>query len=437
MAQHQIDITILEEVKPISFAFQKIKIPIYVTSDSTTVTSVTSSANVSWINPKQSDTTLNAVVIELSENLSFSARTGQLTITARSTDGAISSITIDIEQLGFQFFPIWKTATYNYSTLATNVEYEIADNGVTIYAGRAYKLPQESEILIININNIASNYLSSQIENAFNNGNIYQFTDAYKRFALYVNDNLEYIYYFYNSYSYDDIEMNENGIVNTSYPINNIIDTRQYFVNSFFRPMVKDSADLHTVMYKLTELDGGNVYLNTISFNTNKQCVITDNNINQEGILTVNYNGLKTPSAKMEYEVKNTCCKYCLYYINAYGGWDSFLINGNNKRNDKITSYSYFKYADNRTTNFENKTYLNEVKPQYTLYTHYLTDDEASRMFHLLESTTVYLHDLESGKVVPVTITNKSCDYKTFSNNGKKKFYYTITVEESQYKMRK
>ena len=74
---------------------------------------------------------------------------------------------------------------------------------------------------------------------------------------------------------------------------------------------------------------------------------------------------------------------------------------------------------------------------QYTLYTDYLTDDEASKMYNLLESVNVYLHDLETNKIIAVNITNSTCDYKTFTNNGKKKFYYTINVEESQTKMRK
>ena len=139
-----------------------------------------------------------------------------------------------------------------------------------------------------------------------------------------------------------------------------------------------------------------------------------------------------------EYVVKETCNKYCLYYSNAYGGWDSFLINGNDVKQDKITSSSFVKGANSSNTlDFQKKKYLNSMTTQYTLYTDYLTDEESSKMYNLLESVNVYLHNLETNKIIAVNITNSTCDYKTFTNNGKKKFYYTINVEESQTKMRK
>jgi hypothetical protein len=65
-----------------------------------------------------------------------------------------------------------------------------------------------------------------------------------------------------------------------------------------------------------------------------------------------------------------------------------------------------------------------------------MTDDEASRMHHLLESTEVYLHNLEDDTIIPVNITNNSCEFKTFTNNGKKKFNYEIDVELARTKVR-
>ena len=60
-----------------------------------------------------------------------------------------------------------------------------------------------------------------------------------------------------------------------------------------------------------------------------------------------------------EYVIKETCNKYCLYYSNAYGGWDSFLINGNTVKQDKITSSSFVKGANSSNTlDFQKKKYL-------------------------------------------------------------------------------
>ena len=107
------------------------------------------------------------------------------------------------------------------------------------------------------------------------------------------------------------------------------------------------------------------------------------------------------------------------------------------RKNDTIQQHTLEKYANNTTQQFAKKNYLNKVSTKYTLYTHYLNDEEASKMWHLLESTQVYLHNLEEDKIIPVLIKDTSVDYKTFTNNGKKKFYYTINVAESQEKIRR
>lgn len=416
------------------YPFIKYKLNLYVYSDtSSSPTGLTANSSASWINVKKSDTNLRQLVFELSENAGFVERSGTITLTA--TGAGTATKTLTITQKGYEFYPIWKTTNYEYPTFNNYVEYKITSGGDTIFAGRAYKLPTKDTINI-NLNEICSNSLSSEINNAFKNGNIYQFVDAYKRFNLYLNDDIITAYNFYNSYSYNDLSVNSANCVNLSFPINNVIDTRQYFVNSFFYPLVKGGTSFEYLRYSL-DADRGSNYSNSFNVTTNQQCVITDKNINNAGTLTVYYNGLNLTGDTMIYKVKNTCCKYCLYYINACGGWDSFLINGNDIKEDKYTSSSILKYVNNTTSNFENKPYLNEIDVEYTLYTHYLTDDEASRMHHLLESNTVYLHNLEEDTVVPVIITNKSCKYKTFANEGKKKFYYTINVKESLKKIRK
>lgn len=56
-------------------------------------------------------------------------------------------------------------------------------------------------------------------------------------------------------------------------------------------------------------------------------------------------------------------------------------------------------------------------------------------MYNLLESTQVYLHH-KGDAVVPVIIKNSECEYKTYTNQGKQKFYYTIDVEASKNKYR-
>lgn len=78
---------------------------------------------------------------------------------------------------------------------------------------------------------------------------------------------------------------------------------------------------------------------------------------------------------------------------------------------------------------------MNEITSSWTLYTDDMSD--GSKMYHLLESTDVYLHNLKNDEIIPVVITDTNCEYKTYSNQGNKRFNYTINVEESKYKYRK
>lgn len=49
----------------------------------------------------------------------------------------------------------------------------------------------------------------------------------------------------------------------------------------------------------------------------------------------------------------------------------------------------------------------------------------------------VYLHKLDTDEIIPVNITNATCEYLNYTNNRKTPFYYQITVEESNLKLRK
>lgn len=425
MAAQTIDIQVVNPLpSELPYSYREYKVQLYISGTNTTPTSLTATAsNTAMVNIKNGDTNLtkSRLVFDLKENRTYSGRTCTITVTASSADTS-KSITLNLYQKPFETTPIWKDTDYSITTFNENIEYEIQSNGI-VYSGKAYKLPDEQEIVIININKICSSHLSSSIENAFMGNTKYHYIPSHKRFNLLINDELTESYNFYNSYSYTELYRNNNDCINLSFPINNVIDTRQYFVNSFFFPILSNGNPY--VRYSLDAKQGSN-YSSSINIDSNQQCVITDKNINNEGTLTLSY--ALDNADTMVYEVKNTCCKYCLYYVNAFGGWDSFLINGNDKRTDEVTRYNYTRAVNNTTTNHSSVNYFNTYKPQYRLYTHYLTDEEASRMYHLLESTTVYLHNLEEDKVIPVTINSNSVEYKTFTNNGKKKFYYTIDV---------
>jgi hypothetical protein len=84
---------------------------------------------------------------------------------------------------------------------------------------------------------------------------------------------------------------------------------------------------------------------------------------------------------------------------------------------------------------FSKVNYQNNITPTWSLNTGITID--GSKMYHLLESTMVYLHNLETNEIIPVVITNSQCEYLTYRNNGRRPYYYNITVEESNNKLRK
>lgn len=143
----------------------------------------------------------------------------------------------------------------------------------------------------------------------------------------------------------------------------------------------------------------------------------------------------------------NHCGPGAFIYRNRFGGWDSFLIEGNIIKTDNYTKLNWrrkgesnqiypintLKYIDEKVTDSVN------IDTTYQAYTGWLSDEEAERLaFHLLSSPTVYFQDLdrenqlfntEYYEYFPVRLTASSTEYKKF-RNGKKMVNYLITFEK-------
>lgn len=133
--------------------------------------------------------------------------------------------------------------------------------------------------------------------------------------------------------------------------------------------------------------------------------------------------------------------KYCgafgAYYTNSHGGWDAFLFEGNCKRTDNIDSHSIEKAINNTTTDFETKKYLSQIEPTYELSTGWLSDAEAANFArNLIQSTTIYIHDLEANEIFPAVIEDTEAQYKKFIDD-KKLVSYTLQVKASQKQIRR
>lgn len=142
------------------------------------------------------------------------------------------------------------------------------------------------------------------------------------------------------------------------------------------------------------------------------------------------------------------CGPGAFIYRNRFGGWDSFLIEGNIIKTDNYTKLNYRTKGEyNQMFDFYTCKYIEEkhtdnvsIDTTYEAYTGWLSDEEAERLvFHLLSSPMVFFQDLHRENKLyntdgiyenmPIRITASSAEYKKF-RNGKKMVNYLITFEK-------
>lgn len=162
----------------------------------------------------------------------------------------------------------------------------------------------------------------------------------------------------------------------------------------------------------------------TISFSSGVSTYVVD---------ASNYIGAQIRFSGVTIYDVNYCGDAALYYRNAAGGYDAFLLEGKVQRTDKYTQQDYHKAYDNTTIEFGRTRYITEITASYELHTGYLKDDEAKRLVkNLFPSTRVWLHLLDDDIITPVVITDTSATELTYKNNGEKLVAYTIKVDASQ-----
>lgn len=281
------------------------------------------------------------------------------------------------------YAPIYKD-TY-YVTTADTLTYTIELDGGVIYSGRAVKFP-DADNLRININKVCNNYLESDMSELFDSESSYTINlNACRVFDL-KNGNGVTLQQYTFLFDYDYGHNWSGGETTLSEPVNG------HFVSGMLKPKTNVTAS----------------------------------------------NAVRTYKSSGVYPVEVGCAEYVLYYLNARGGWDAFVIEGATVKKDTISQYKTDRTFDNNTYEFEANRYISEVKTSYEMNTNYLTDEESERLAkHLVGSNKVYLHNLNEGWIKPVLIDDTSVVYKKYQTNGKKLSQYKINVSDSQMKIRK
>lgn len=289
---------------------------------------------------------------------------------------------------------IWKN-TY-FTTTASSTTFTIELEGQTVFSGKAVKYPG-AETLEINVDKVCRNYLESDISALLSGmpstNTTIDHPNAQRTFKFYTGTTNAMDYRFYNDWSYTNDKQTTGASIVVSEPVN----------GHYVPGMLK-------------------VRTSRTSTSSTSSTITT---------------GSTSTGTSLGY-TKKVCARYVLYYLNSYGGWDAFVIEGRGVKKDTFTAYETDQVYKNTTLQFERNKYVNEIKTGYQLVTHYLTDSESMNLAkNLFGSVKVYLEDLEEGWVKPAVITDTNVTYQTYRGNNKKMAQYTINVELSQSTLRK
>ena len=374
----------------------------------------------SWVEIQNS--TATAITIKVLSNPTYKDREGKIIYSAMDPDGVYYDFSSNVFQSRSIFigqYPTWQdvfvpiprtsddesSITYSVSVMNNETsEYEV------VYRGNAIFTDKDPEI---NITEIVRDYVEDNIDISGEAG----YTQKIDLTKVMLNtgeegDNLVASLYYYYDYSFDkDFKLTRN------LPILNYFDARQNIFLSFL------NLSGETNIIRISA--GGRLL--RLRFDT--PGIFHHKLAHYDGNIIVN-----TPDNSTTLTSKNTCAKYAIYYLNPLGGWDQLLIEGKVVKTIKLENKSYKRNFDNNTNEFENKHYLKNLTTSYKLTTGYLTDAQAKLMPNLIETTKAYLCELDTNNYIPVLINNNSVDIKTYRNQGRKLFTYTIEVQESQNK---
>lgn len=305
--------------------------------------------------------------------------------------------------------PIWQDVIYKFN--AESAEFSISHNGTIIYEGKAYRKPG-AQFVEIKINDICADYFRNSFPSEFPDTSteeqsyIYTFTidaDLYNGTTVVESVSREVEFFYDWSYS------NVAQLWLLSAPI-----LRKIPRNAPFVCTATEAVDISNSDIDVAEGKKANIVIADI-----------------EGS-AINIIG-EAPDEELAYEVVDSCYRYMLYYLNAFGGWDFLLIEGKELQSDNYTRYTLGQSYDNAQYGARGaRNYRNDVVRKWQLHTLWIDNAGAQNMHHLLGSTDVYLYDLTSQELYPITLDNSVCEYKTYSNNGNQLVRYDIEATLAQ-----
>lgn len=333
--------------------------------------------------------------------------------------------------------PIWKDHFTNLGSVASQY-FRIRYNNTTIYQGKAVRAASSGN-LYIRINDICANYMA-QNPMPVPTGSISTHTFPMS-FTVQKSSNgsswttVETVD-FNDDWSFDPSF--DPSTMGMSFPITGRIDLRQKIVQTRY------SSSSVTASAKY----GSTTRSISLSVVTATDFTAFWNSVDGAGAGRVEFDcpTYETYSGKtltsvtiglVTYKVANTCPRYALYYKNPFGGYDSLLMEGASTRKHSIARDTFKADYDNTVRGREEWNYMNEVTESIELNTGFLTEDESGRMPYLLDSTDVFLCDLNNPTVfIPAVIATDTYAFQTVNRLGMKMMNHTfeIRIAQNQYR---
>ena len=319
-------------------------------------------------------------------------------------------------------FPIWKTM--NVEIPIVTPFYTIKKGDDLIFSGKVYAQKTDS-VRSVNVNDIIEDYTSDSID--ITSSQRWQKTENEKVFTLATGVNETEMSDMFNLVVADDWSYADRARTYfTSDPICYTLDSRQYFIFSV-QNRYGDTLPSYSYQTDTMSVDG---------VETGDYKVVSDESYTQiikdiSNLKTIDITEMNNVDDTRYFKVCTTKNKYCLYYKNLYGGYDSILLNPTSQLSASITDNTLTTDYDTTVLNHYKRSYSKTIQNKWTLKTNLLNDTQSEKMRHIYTSNQMWLHNLETGRLYAVNPVDKTFTEKTFKSNKHKPLSYTITVEEA------
>lgn len=338
------------------------------------------------------------------------------------------------------FAPIWKDRIVTLASNAAYADFEIHvgdDTGPLIYSGRAYARPGETDVTA-RINDVCANYLAAELPDL---GSRFTSMQVSETFTTVVGGTVVDSVTFVNDWSYDPAKTWTAGSV-LSDPVTGELDPRQVL---FFSVL----SGAQTVNVTIYFNDGTSAVVAvpvafSADFNDDFNWDFAQSDDpSRSGTAVLDLSPF-TDVDRVSFEGivmkvrQQGCARYLVAYVNAFGGWDTLILDGNYNRQDALVRHTLDVITDNADLSARGrKDYAIEIAPSWTLRTGYLNDEQSLRMRHLLNSVEVYLCDLADGSWRPVVLTDTETPVLNFKGNGRRFNEYTFNAQLAQERFRR